>query len=87
MLKERYCHEDGEELLLTRVKRAMKATSHIDRFFWLVTLADDIRARPPDRQEHLFRMAARRIHAFYEVPDKVRQQATRFLAGSLFPVT
>ena len=40
----------------------------------------------PSERKALFRLAARRIHATYEVEHRDRLAATRFLAARLLPL-
>jgi len=78
--------DDHLALLIDHVDRALATDRRIDRFFWLKAAVDVAAAQPAPRRTHLFRTAARRIHATHRVPHRERLTATRFLAAKLIPV-
>ncbi|MBU1672692.1 MAG: hypothetical protein KJ993_16510, partial [Actinobacteria bacterium] len=46
-------------------------------FFWLTAIADTVLEQDPSEHRPLFLLAARRIHATFAVPLKLRLEATR----------
>lgn len=69
------------------VDRALQTESPLERSFWLETIADVLNAQPHAESHRLFRDAARRIYATFAITVRERQQATRFLADRIVPLS
>jgi hypothetical protein len=70
------------------VDRALVNERSLDRNFWLGALVDEIRVRSTDLGcRELYLSAARRIYATFRVSPRERQDALRFLADRLVPLS
>jgi len=70
------------------VDRALANERSLDRNFWLGALVDQIRARCTEPGcRDLYLSAARRIYATFRVSPRERQDALRFLADRLVPLS
>jgi len=75
-----------EERIASFADLALRTTRRLDRFFWLTAIADTVLEQDSAEHRPLFLLAARRIHATFSVPHKLRLEATRFLAASIRPL-
>lgn len=88
--RDRVCHSASadSEVIAACVDRALAGERSLDRAFWLVALVEQIRARSVDPTDHgLYRSAARRINATFCVSPRERQNALRFVADRLVPLS
>jgi len=74
------------DLVSAFADRALDSSRRIDRIFWLEATADIILTQSPSASESLFRSAAQRITATFQVPYPERLQALRFLAAKILPL-
>lgn len=68
------------------IDRALAADRMIDRFFWLDSTANLLRAQPTDLHQDLFRSLARRIHAHFVLSPRDRSAIERRLARLVCPL-
>ena len=77
---------DPEQLAKAYADRALESASRISLVFWLSAAAKIICARPAGRQRPLFRLVTLRIQANYDVSQRARQAAIRFLVAKIHPL-
>ena len=77
---------DPEDLLKIYVDKALASRRGIDRTFWLLAAADVVSDEQTADQQHLLRLAARRVHATFAVPHDQRLAATRFLFAKVVTI-
>ena len=65
---------------------ALATDRRVDRLFWLLAAADDIRAAAGDDRAVLIDAAARRIHATHRVPYRERLEAVRVIVENVVPL-
>ena len=74
------------ELIVQYIDHALKAARKLDRIFWLLCVAESLQEEPPSAQQHLLKVAARRIHSTSSVPHRERLAATRLLFAKTLPL-
>jgi hypothetical protein len=72
--------------VLRFVDLALDADRHIDRSFWLLTIADEINACANGDAHSLVHAAARRIHTTFRVARRERVSAVRLIIASVAPL-
>lgn len=80
------CHTSNEDILAAYVDEAVTSPWLPQRFFWLSAVACAIKKEPTAQQKGLYLQAARRIQATYQMPNRERQAAIRFLAAKVLPL-
>ena len=78
---------EPEELLSTYIDRATDTRSRLEPFWWPVATADVIHDEGDADHRRLFRLAARRIATTHSLARTLRDEAVRFLAAKVFPLT
>lgn len=78
---------EPEELISAYIDRATDTRSRLERFWWLVATADVIADEDDTEHRRLFRLAARRIASTHSLAGTLRDQAVRFLAAKVLPLT
>ena len=78
---------DAARVVAQSVDCALRTQSPLERFFWLDATADVLNAQPEAQRHRLFLDAARRIYATFAVTVRERQNATRFLADRIVPLS
>src|SRR5262249_11550629 len=73
---------DLRERVLRFVDLALASDRRIDRFFWLLTIAEELNRETKGDPAPLLRAAARRIHATHRVRYRDRLDAVRFLVAN-----
>jgi hypothetical protein len=76
-----------DEVLAELVDRALLTEGTLEPTFWLETLAGFMLQAPPDQREDRFLAAAQYIRATFRSDPRRRQNAVRFLAERLVPLT
>ncbi len=77
---------DVSERVRRFADRALAALPRVDRLFWLLAVADEIKAGAAAAKAALVDVAARRIHATYRVPRRDRQEAVLVIVGQVVPL-
>jgi hypothetical protein len=77
---------DVSERVRRFADRALAALPRVDRLFWLLAVADEIKAAAAAAKAALVDVAARRIHATYRVPRRDRQEAVLVIVGQVVPL-
>jgi len=77
---------DLRERVLRFVDFALTAERRIDRFFWLLAIAEALNLETKGDPAPLLRAAARRIHATHRVRYRDRLDAVRFLVAKVVPL-
>jgi hypothetical protein len=75
--------EDPEGIMVECADRALATDSIVGRNFWLETIVAFIRNQPDETRQPLFLVAARALHAVFDIPPAERQDAVRFVADRL----
>ena len=78
--------KSAEEVVTACADRALATTSNLERTMWLETIVDVLREQPDQTRKPLFRIAARRIEATFDVAPRDRHDAVRFIADRIVPV-
>lgn len=68
------------------IAAALDTDRKLDRIFWLTAAADNARHQDSSVQQHLYRIAARRINTTFRISPADRQTALRFLADRMVPL-
>jgi hypothetical protein len=78
---------DAPNVLNQLVDSALNTQSPLERAFWLDAVADQLNFQPVAQSQRLFLDASRRIYATFAITIRERQQAVRFLADRLVPLS
>jgi hypothetical protein len=78
---------DVGKILLECVVQGMATESNLERTFWLDVIVDTLRALPVADREERFVHTSQLIVASVAVPPRARQDAVRFVADRLVPLT
>ncbi len=78
---------DVGKILMECVVQGMATESNLERTFWLDVIVDTLRALPDADREERFVHTSQLIVASVAVPPRARQDAVRFVADRLVPLT
>jgi len=79
----------GFEVIADCVDSALGTDRYLDRLFWLGALAEQVQGRATDagHRDRLYFAAASRINTTFRVAPRERQEALRYLADSVVPLS
>lgn len=79
-------HPGARDRLDALLERVTKAEHQLNRLFWLRAIVALLTQQPPDARQRLYDHATRRLALSFRVPQRVRDEAIRFLARTVFPL-